>query len=73
MRIVGNKNWNPVPTSPEEAMYRGARLDALVQSLAIPDFRPKGVIRGTQSMFDAMDAERARKIREWVNEHTRPA
>lgn len=73
MRIVGNKNWNPVPASPEEAMHRGARLDALVQSLAIPDFRPKGVIRGTQSMFDAMDAERARKIREWVNEHTRPA
>ncbi len=54
-------------------MRRGARLDALTQSLAIPDFQPKGVFRGTQSMFDEMDAERTRKVREWVNEHTRPA
>lgn len=73
MRIVGNKNWDPVAFSPTEGMRRGARLDILIQSLAIPDFQPKGVFRGPQSMFDAMDAERARKIREWVNEHTRPA
>ncbi len=73
MRIVGNKNWNPDSSSPEEAMRRGVRLDSLMQSLAIPDFRPRGVFRGPSSMFEAMDAERARQIREWVNEHTRPA
>lgn len=73
MRIVGKKDWDPVPSSPEEAMHRGARLDALMQSLAIPDFRPRGVFRGPWSMFEAMDAERVRQIREWLDEHTRPA
>jgi len=73
MRIVGNKNWNPISSSPEEALLRGARLDAQSRSLAIPDFQPKGVFRGARSMFDAMDKERANKIREWVNEHARPA
>ena len=73
MRIVGNKNWNPIPSTPEEAMHRGERLDALMNSLALPDFRPRGVFRGPWSMFDAMDTERARKIREWMDEHTRPA
>jgi len=73
MRIVGKKNWNPVSSSPEEAMHRGARLDALMQSLAIPDFRKKGVFRGPRSMFESMDAERAKKLREWIDEHTRPA
>lgn len=73
MRIVGNTNWNPIASSPEEAMFRGAKLDALTQSLGIPDFQPKGVFRGSQAMFDAMDAEREKKIREWVNEHARPA
>ncbi|PJC02473.1 MAG: hypothetical protein CO071_02965 [Gallionellales bacterium CG_4_9_14_0_8_um_filter_59_50] len=73
MRIVGNKNWNPIPSSPQEAMHRGMRLDALINSLAIPDFRPRGVFRGPRSMFAAMDADRAGKIREWVNEHTRSA
>ncbi len=73
MRIVGNKNWSPVSSSPEEAMYRGAKLDALTHSLGIPDFQPKGVFRGPQSLFDAMDAERAKTIRAWVDEHTRPA
>jgi hypothetical protein len=43
----------------------------MVKSLRIPDFQPKGVFRGTQAMFDEMDAERSRKIREWVNAHTR--
>jgi hypothetical protein len=73
MRIVGNKEWDPISSSPEEALLRGARLDALIRSWAIPDFQPKGVFRGTQSMFEAMDEARANKIREWVNEHTRPA
>jgi len=73
MRIVGNKNWNPVASSPEEALLRGAKLDAMTKSLAIPNFQSKGVFRGPQSMFDEMDAARARKVREWVNEHTRPA
>ena len=71
MRIVGNKNWNPISTSPEEAMQRGAKLDAMMKSLGIPDFQLKGVFRGRQSMFDEMDAERAKKMREWVKEHTR--
>lgn len=73
MRIVGNKNWNSVATTPEEAMQRGTKLDAMTKSLGIPDFQPKGVFRGPQSMFDEMEAARARKIREWVDEHTRPA
>lgn len=73
MRIVGNRDWSPVASSPEEAMRRGARLDAMLQSLGLPDFRPRGVFRGPPSMFEEMDAERARKLREWVNEHTRPA
>lgn len=73
MRIVGNKEWNQISSSPEEALLRGARLDALNRSLAIPDFQPKGVFRGTPSMFEAMDEERAIKVREWVNEHARPA
>lgn len=54
-------------------MRRGARLDAMLQSLGLPDFRSRGVFRGPPSMFEEMDAERARKLREWVNEHTRPA
>lgn len=73
MRIVGNTDWSSVTSSPEEALFRGAKLDALSQSLGIPDFRPKGVFRGSQAMFEAMDAERAQKIREWVNERARPA
>lgn len=73
MRIVGNKNWSPVTSSPEEAMLRGAKLDAMMKSLGLPDFQPRGVFRGPQAMFDEMDAERARKVREWVDEHTRPA
>lgn len=71
MRIVGNKNWSPVTSSPEEAMLRGAKLDAMMKSLGLPDFQPRGVFRGPQAMFDEMDAERARKVREWVDEHTR--
>ncbi len=73
MRIVGNKNWNSVAATPEEAMRRGTKLDAMTKSLGIPDFQLKGVFRGSQSMFDEMEATRARKIREWVNEHARPA
>ena len=73
VRIVGNKNWSPAASSPGEAMLRGAKLDAMMKSLGIPDFQPKGVFRGPQSMFDEMDAVRARKVREWVDEHTRPA
>ncbi len=69
MCIVGNKNWSPVASSPEEVLLRGAKLDAMTKSLGIPDFQPKGVFRGPQSMFDEMDAERARKVREWVNVH----
>jgi hypothetical protein len=53
-------------------MLRGAKLDAMTKSLGLPDFQPRGVFRGPQAMFDEMDAERARKVREWVDEHTRP-
>lgn len=71
MRIVGNKNWSPVAFSPEEGMLRGVKLDAMMKSLGIPNFQPKGVFRGPQAMFDKMDVECARKVREWVIEHTR--
>lgn len=73
MRIVGKKDWNPIAASPEEAMRRGARLDALMQSLTLPDFRPRGVFRGPRSMFEAMETERIRKIKEWLDAHSRPA
>lgn len=71
MRIVGNKKQNLEVLSPDELLSRGAKLDAMVKSLRIPDFQPQGVFRGTQAMFDEMDAERSKKIREWVNAHTR--
>lgn len=71
MRVVGNKNWSPVTSSPEEALLRGAQLDAMMKSLGLPDFQPRGVFRGPPAMFEAMDAERARKMREWLCEHSR--
>ena len=46
-------------SSPEEAMHRGAKLDAMMKSLDLPDFQPKGVFRGPPSLVDEIDAERA--------------
>ena len=70
MRIVGNKQWSPIPATPAEAIERGRRLDALTQGV-VPDFQPRGVFRGTQSFFDRMDQEKTMKTQAWLNEHTR--
>lgn len=70
MRIVGKKDWSPIPASPAEALVRGAELDAMAQAL-VPDFQPKGVFRGNVGFFALMDEEKARKLRQWLNEHTR--
>ena len=71
MRIVGKKDWSPIPASPAEALARGAELDAMTQAL-VPDFQPKGVFRGTADFFARMDEEKARQLRHWLDEHTRP-
>lgn len=70
MRIVGNRQWQQFATSPQEALERGVRLDAMTRLPGVPDFQPHGVFRGTQAFFDAMDAEKERKRQAWFyDEH----
>ncbi len=69
MRIVGNHQWQEFAASPQEALERGARLDAMTHPPGVPDFQPRGVFRGTQAFFDAMDAEKERKRQAWFEEH----
>lgn len=66
MRIVGNRK---VVTSDEERWAAGIKANVLMKSLEIPSFRHKGVFRGTQKMFDQMDAERMMQRQRWLNEH----
>jgi hypothetical protein len=74
MRIVGNRDWSEFASSPAEALARGARLDAMTRLPGVPDFQPHGVWRGPHSLFNAMDAERARRRQDWFDEHAqRPA
>lgn len=69
MRIVGNQHWQEFAASPQEALERGARLDVMTRLPGVPDFQPRGVFRGTQAFFDAMDAEKERKRQAWFQEH----
>ena len=69
MRIVGNHQWQEFAATPQEALERGARLDAMTRLPAVPDFQPRGTFRGTQAFFDAMDAEKERKRQAWFQEH----
>lgn len=71
MRVVGNKNWSVFCDTPMESLKKGGKLDALVASMGIPLFQPKGVFRGTPAMFNQMDDERAMNIKDWIDEHTR--
>ena len=67
MRIVGK---GKAATSDEERWAAGIRASDLAKSLGIPNFRKGGVFRGTQAMFDKMDAERLAQMRRWLNEHS---
>ncbi|OYY93785.1 MAG: hypothetical protein B7Y41_09985 [Hydrogenophilales bacterium 28-61-23] len=72
MRIVGNGQWQEFAATPQEALERGARLDAMTRLPGVPDFQPRGIFRGTQAFFDAMDAEKERKRQAWFQEHAEP-
>lgn len=73
-RIVGNREWREFAASPEEALTRGARLDAMTRLPGMPDFQPRGVFRGSHAFFDAMNAEKERQRQAWFQEHAkRPA
>lgn len=74
MRIVGNQNWQEFAATPEEAVKRGERLDAMARLPGEPDFQPHGVFRGTHAFFQAMDEKIARQRQAWFLEHAkRPA
>jgi hypothetical protein len=74
MRIVGNHEWQEFAATPREALERGERLDAMTLLPGVPDFQPRGVFRGTQAYFDAMDAEKERNRQAWFQAHAkRPA
>lgn len=74
MHSVGHHPWNEFATSPEEAVARGVRLDAMARLPGVPDFQTRGIFRGIQAFFDAMDAEKERKRQAWFQEHAkRPA
>jgi len=66
MRIVGKEK---IATSNEERWLAGVRASNLAQSLGIPDFRERGVFRGSRALFDQMDDERAMRRQRWLNEH----
>jgi hypothetical protein len=74
MRVVGNLQWQELAASPQEAMQRGVRLDALTRLPGMPDFQPRGVFRGSHAYFAAMDEEKARNRQAWFQRHAkRPA
>lgn len=71
MRIVGNQNRQEFASSPQEAMERGVRLDAMTRLPGVPDFQPRGVFRGTQAWFDAQDADKERRRQAWFQQHAK--
>jgi hypothetical protein len=74
MRIVGNTHWQAFAATPEEALERGARLDAMTRLPEVPDFQPRGVFRGTHAFFIAMDEEKEARRQAWFQGHAkRPA
>lgn len=74
MRIVGNHLWQEFASSPQEALARGLRLDAMTRLAGMPDFQPRGVFRGSHARFEAMDAEKERQRQAWFQQHAkRPA
>lgn len=71
MRIVGNTQWQEFAATPEEALARGARLDAMARLPGVPDFQVRGVFRGSHAFFNAMDEEKARLRQNWFLEHAK--
>lgn len=71
MRIVGNVHWQEFAATPEEALARGARLDAMTRIPGMPDFQPRGVFRGPHAFFVAMDQEKERRRQAWFQEHAK--
>ncbi|MDD5389680.1 MAG: hypothetical protein PHD37_10060 [Gallionellaceae bacterium] len=70
-RLVGNRHWREFAASPLEALRRGARLDAMTRLPGVPDFQPRGLFRGTQAFFDAMDAEKERNRQLWFQKNAK--
>jgi hypothetical protein len=74
MRVVGNARWQEFAASPQEALERGARLDAMTRLPDMPDFQPRGLFRGSHAFFVSMDEEKERKRQAWFRQHAkRPA
>jgi hypothetical protein len=69
MRVVGNAQWKAFAASPQEALERGVRLDAMTRLPDIPDFQARGVYRGSHAFFEAMDAEKERRRQAWFLQH----
>ncbi len=55
-RVVGSHNRREFIANPAEALRIGRRLDAMLAS-ALPQ-RPKGVMRASHGVFNALDDER---------------
>jgi hypothetical protein len=71
MRVVGNPQWKEFAASPQEALERGDRLDAMTRLPGMPDFQPRGLFRGSHAFFAAMDAEKERRRQAWFQQHAK--
>lgn len=67
MRLVGTEKS---VLSDEERWNAGIKASDLAKSLGVPTFRQRGVFRGSQAMFDQMDAMQIMQRQRWLNEHT---
>lgn len=67
MRTVGKEK---TAASYQERWIAGIKACDLAKSMGIPDFRKRGVFRGSQKMFDQMDGERVMLRQRWLNEHS---
>lgn len=67
MRVIGKERFS---NSYEERLDDVVRVAELVKSLGIPSFRQIGIFRGSQEMFDKMDAEVIVKKQRWLNDHS---
>ncbi|MDO9226683.1 MAG: hypothetical protein Q8M09_01840 [Pseudomonadota bacterium] len=64
-RLVGGRHGCEFAASPQKALERGVHLGAMTRLHSVPDFQPRGVFRGTQAFFAAMDAEKEHRRRAW--------
>jgi hypothetical protein len=63
MRVIGKEKFS---NSYEDRWSNVVRAAELVRSLGVPSFRQVGVFRGSQKMFDQMDAEIIAKKQRWL-------